>query len=87
MYIISDQVVLHEEEGKKYLVNTVSGKVFVLNEVASRIVEGLNENKSVDEIKHMLSLLFSDVTFEQISKDVDSYITMLVDSQSIVAKQ
>ncbi len=87
MYIISDEVVLHEEEGKKYLVNTVSGKVFALNDVASRIVEGLNENKSVDEIKHMLSLLFSDVTFEQISKDVDSYITMLVDSQSIVAKQ
>lgn len=58
MYIISDEVVLHEEEGEKYLVNTVSGKVFALNDVASRIVEGLNENKSVDEIKHMLSLLF-----------------------------
>lgn len=87
MYIISDQVVLHEEESKKYLVNTVSGKVFALNDVASRIVEGLNENKSVDEIKHMLSLLFPEVTYEQISNDVDCYITMLVDSQSIVKKE
>jgi hypothetical protein len=87
MYIISDEVVLHEEEGEKYLVNTVSGKVFALNDVASRIVEGLNENKSVDEIKHMLSLLFPEVTYEQISKDVDCYITMLVDSQSIVKKE
>ena len=67
--------------------NTVSGKVFALNDVASRIVEGLNENKSVDEIKHMLSLLFPEVTYEQISKDVDCYITMLVDSQSIVKKE
>ena len=87
MYIISDEVVLHEEEGEKYLVNTVSGKVCALNDVASRIVEGLNENKSVDEIKHMLSLLFPEVTYEQISKDVDCYITMLVDSQSIVKKE
>ena len=67
--------------------NTVSGKVVAVNDVASRIVEGLNENKSVDEIKHMLSLLFPEVTYEQISKDVDCYITMLVDSQSIVKKE
>ncbi|MBQ3783607.1 MAG: PqqD family protein [Lachnospiraceae bacterium] len=83
MYKISEEVVLYEED-KKYLVNTVNGKVFELNDVASRIVEGINENRSLEEIKNMISSLFPDVTYEQISLDVDNYIKILIDSQSII---
>lgn len=84
MYRIADEIVLYEEGDKKYLVNSVTGKVYMLNEMAAKIIEGLETDKNLNEIKEIISVQFPDIPIEQIGVDVDNYIKILIDSRSII---
>ena len=84
MYKLSEDIMIHNENEQKYLVNTETGKVYLLNDIAILIVDGLEGSKSIEEIKQDIHKQFSNVEYEQISSDVDSYIHMLLQSKALL---
>ncbi len=73
---LSDKVEWSREEGKNFLISFESGKLFSLNETASRIVELIGEGNGTNEILYSLGNEF-DVDKEKLTLIVNNFITHL----------
>lgn len=76
-YKIYENIITHFEENKEYLMNSVTGKVIELNNIASYVLQNLMNNKSMNEILNDICNTYIQINREDIEKDINLFLEKL----------
>jgi Coenzyme PQQ synthesis protein D (PqqD). len=82
-YKLRNGVFLHEEENKKFAINTGSNSIFELNEVANIIFENIEKEMEVDMIFEVLNQTFPEALAKDLKEDLKTFTEYLQSEEFI----